>query len=616
MGGPAWTRVADGQWYLHLFDEGQPDVNWDHPEVADEFDAVMRFWLDRGAAGFRIDVAHSLTKDPGYPDAGSTSTRARARSMRAVLGPRRSPPDRTAVATVLDEYEDRMMVAEAWVAAERRPLYLRPDEYHQAFDFDLLAAPWDARQFAAIIDESLSGASAVGSNSTWVLSNHDVVRHATRYGLPTEVDPERWLLDGPHEVLDADRGATRARAAALLTLALPGSVYVYQGDELGLPEAWQLPVEVLQDPIWHDSGHTVKGRDGCRVPIPWEPSGLAGLRRRRAMAPATIRVRAPGRRRAGGGSLLDAAPLSTGSGYPEASACSAPAASTATSPGSTSASTSSHSDRADGFAASSTWVTPLSCRPTARCCWPRSDQRRPLPPDTPSGSPDEAEGMEIVTKQGHPDFLDLPWEQPLAEWTDSRLVKMAHGISRHIVRFVRFGDRVYALKATGVVAAHHEYRVLRDLREDHLPVVEPVGVVSDAPNPGDGVLITRYLDFSLPYWYLLGRDDQALADRLMDAGVVLLVRLHLEGVYWGDCSLSNILWRRDAGAMMAYLVDAETTERHATIGDRMRANDVDIAVENVIGGLMELQASGRIVYEIDHLGIAEIAADPIRGAVG
>ncbi len=213
--------------------------------------------------------------------------------------------------------------------------------------------------------------------------------------------------------------------------------------------------------------------------------------------------------------------------------------------------------------------------------------------------------MEIVTKQGHPDFLDLPWEQPLADWDDPHLVKMAHGISRHVVRFVRFDDRVYALKATGVVAAHHEYRVLRDMRDDHLPVVEPVGVVSDAPNVGDGVLITRYLDYSLPYWYLLGRGDVSLADRLMDAGVVLLVRLHLEGVYWGDCSLSNILWRRDAGAMMAYLVDAETTERHATIGDRMRANDVDIAVENVAGGLYELIASGRVSDEIDPVAIAE-----------
>jgi len=213
--------------------------------------------------------------------------------------------------------------------------------------------------------------------------------------------------------------------------------------------------------------------------------------------------------------------------------------------------------------------------------------------------------MQIVTKQGHPDFLDLPWDEPLAEWEHSRLVKMAHGISRHVVRFVRFDDRVYALKATGIVAAQREYRVLRDLRDEHLPVVEPVGVVSDAPNPGDGVLITRYLDYSLPYWYLLGRGDASLADRLMDAGVVLLVRLHLEGVFWGDCSLSNILWRRDAGEMMAYLVDAETTERHDTIGDRMRTYDLEIAVENIAGGLFELQASGRIDDDIDPVAMAE-----------
>jgi hypothetical protein len=213
--------------------------------------------------------------------------------------------------------------------------------------------------------------------------------------------------------------------------------------------------------------------------------------------------------------------------------------------------------------------------------------------------------MEIVTKQGHPDFLDLPWDVPLLDWDEPRLVKMAHGISRHVVRFVRFDDRVYALKATGIVAAQREYRVLRELRDDHLPVVEAVGVVADAPNPGDAVLITRYLDYSLPYWYLLGRGDASLADRLMDAGVVLLVRLHLEGVFWGDCSLSNILWRRDAGEMMAYLVDAETTERHATISDRMRTYDLDIAVENIAGGLFELQASGRISDDVDPVLIAE-----------
>ncbi len=274
FGGPAWTRVPDGQWYLHLFDESQPDVNWNHADVGDEFDAVMRFWLDRGAAGFRMDVAHALTKAPGYPDAGLDVNDGKA-TTDAV--PYLDRDDLHSIVRrwrrVLDEYDGRMMVAEAWVAAERRPLYLRSDEYHQAFDFDLLSAPWDAKQFTTIIDDSLRAANAVGSNSTWVLSNHDVVRHATRYGLPAGVEPGRWLLDGPHDLLDAERGLRRARAAALLTLALPGSVYVYQGDELGLPEAWRLPLDVLQDPIWHDSGHQVKGRDGCRVPIPWEPTG-------------------------------------------------------------------------------------------------------------------------------------------------------------------------------------------------------------------------------------------------------------------------------------------------------------------------------------------------------
>ncbi len=274
FGGSAWTRVPDGQWYLHLFDESQPDVNWDHPAVADEFEAVMRFWLDRGAAGFRIDVAHSLTKAPGYPDAGLDVNDGKATTDPVPYLDRDDlHPIVRRWRRVLDEYDGRMMVAEAWVAVERRPLYLRSDEYHQAFDFDLLTAPWDAKQFVAIIDESLRAAQAVGSNSTWVLSNHDVVRHATRYGLPPGVEPGLWLLDGPADLLDAERGAARARAAALLTFALPGSVYVYQGDELGLPEAWDLPVDVLQDPIWNDSGHTVKGRDGCRVPIPWEPTG-------------------------------------------------------------------------------------------------------------------------------------------------------------------------------------------------------------------------------------------------------------------------------------------------------------------------------------------------------
>jgi alpha-glucosidase len=274
FGGPAWTRVEDGQWYLHLFDESQPDVNWEHPDVVAEFESVMRFWLDRGAAGFRIDVAHGLAKAPGYPDAGVEINDGKGGVDPLPYADRDEiHPIVRRWRRLLDEYGDRMMVAEAWVHAARRPLYLRPDEYHQAFDFDLLTAPWDAAAFRAIISDSIAFAREVGSNPTWVLSNHDVVRHATRYGLPNDIDPSAWLLDGPHDVLDEVRGARRARAAALITLGLPGSAYIYQGDELGLPEVWDLPTEVLQDPVWHDSGETVKGRDGCRVPVPWEPTG-------------------------------------------------------------------------------------------------------------------------------------------------------------------------------------------------------------------------------------------------------------------------------------------------------------------------------------------------------
>lgn len=275
FGGSAWTRVADGEWYLHLFDESQPDVNWEHPDVRAEFESVMRFWLDRGAAGFRIDVAHGLVKAPGYPDVRDPR-RTDARSWY----PDHPYWDRDEIhpiveswRRVLDEYDDRMMVAEAWVRADRRVRYLRAGAYHQAFDFDLLMASWDADEFATIIGAAITEAAAVGSSPTWVLSNHDVVRHPTRYGLPVDVDPERWLLDGPHDALDEEVGDRRARAAALLTLALPGSTYLYQGDELGLPEVWDLPLDVLDDPVWERSQHTRKGRDGCRVPIPWEPTG-------------------------------------------------------------------------------------------------------------------------------------------------------------------------------------------------------------------------------------------------------------------------------------------------------------------------------------------------------
>lgn len=213
--------------------------------------------------------------------------------------------------------------------------------------------------------------------------------------------------------------------------------------------------------------------------------------------------------------------------------------------------------------------------------------------------------ISMIARGGHPDFLDLPWERPLAEWDHPRLVKMAHGISRHVVRFVRYDDRVYALKETGEVAAHKEYNVLVELRHEHLPTVEPVGVITESHAPGGAVLITRYLDFSLPYWYILGREGPALADKLIDAGVVLMVRLHLDNVFWGDCSLSNTLFRRDAGALMAYLVDAETSELQGSISDQMREHDVEIAQENFVGGLLNLQADGRVDADVDPFAIAE-----------
>ena len=259
FGGPAWTRVEDGQWYLHLFAPEQPDLNWEHPEVHAEFLSVLRFWLDRGVDGFRIDVAHGLVKDQAFPDLSHTQVKMLA-SQKTANHPHW---DRDAVHDVyrewrgvLDEYDgQRVGVAEAWVdTPQRMALYVRPDELHQAFNFDFLKAEWSARSLRQVIDSSLQATRAVEATTTWVLSNHDVQRHVTRYG-------------------GGEKGVRRARAATLLMLALPGSVYLYQGEELGLPEVLDLPDDVLEDPTWERSGHTERGRDGCRVPIPWTPDG-------------------------------------------------------------------------------------------------------------------------------------------------------------------------------------------------------------------------------------------------------------------------------------------------------------------------------------------------------
>lgn len=275
FGGSAWDRLDDGEWFLHLFDQTQPDLNWENPEVIAEFKSIFRFWLDRGVDGFRVDVAHGIAKDMEYPDVEETGV-----LLASALTTNHPFWDRDDVhpiiqgwRAILDEYDQTMMVAEAWVAPDRLPLYLRSDEYHQSFNFDFLSAEWDAEEMQEVLSRSIDAAKAVGAAPTWVLSNHDVVRHTTRYGLPKGTDWRSWLLDGPHDILDPALGLARARAGVMMMLAIPGGVYLYQGEELGLPEVWDLPLDVLDDPVWEQSGHKSKGRDGCRVPLPWTESG-------------------------------------------------------------------------------------------------------------------------------------------------------------------------------------------------------------------------------------------------------------------------------------------------------------------------------------------------------
>jgi alpha-glucosidase len=276
FGGPAWTRTADGQWYLHLFDPGQPDLNWANQEVCDEFDDVIRFWLDRGAGGFRTDVAHALTKDTTYPDLVSVADLSQHRaSGDEYEHPYFERADAHAHfrrwRTILDSYDhEPIMVAEAWAATSARlATYIRPGEFNQAFNFFFLETPWEATTMVSIIETSLRTAAEVDNVPTWVLSNHDVMRPATRFGLPPDVEQHDWLARGDRDLLDPAAGRRRALAASMLAMALPGSIYLYQGEELGLPEVHDLPAEVLDDPIWRRSGNTMKGRDGCRVPMPW-----------------------------------------------------------------------------------------------------------------------------------------------------------------------------------------------------------------------------------------------------------------------------------------------------------------------------------------------------------
>jgi alpha-glucosidase len=281
FGGPAWTRTKDadgqpGEWFLHMFSPRQPDLNWDFPEVRTEFVDILRFWLDRGVDGFRIDVAHGLVKEPSLPD--WPHVRGRLIDFEGDH-PRIPMYDQDGVHDIyrewhrtLEEYGgQRILVAEAYVAPEwRLARYLRPDEMQQAFNFEFLVADWDATAFRNIVTSTLNSVRSVAAAATWVLSNHDVVRHPSRYGMPSDFPIGPGLrAAGPQP--DEALGLRRGRAATLLLLALPGGAYLYQGEELGLPEQGLIPDELRQDPGFHRGGGGGSGgRDGCRVPIPWE----------------------------------------------------------------------------------------------------------------------------------------------------------------------------------------------------------------------------------------------------------------------------------------------------------------------------------------------------------
>lgn len=276
FGGKAWTRLhdADGnpeQWYLHLFDTTQPDLNWDDERVREGFDNILRFWLDLGVDGFRVDVAHSLVKAPGLPDDDA--------DYRMISGGQGPMWDQDGVhevyrrwRAILDSYEDdRILVAEAWVDnADRLALYLRADEMHTAFNFGFLTCEWDAEHYREQIETSLAADAKVGAPTTWVLSNHDTMRHTSRLGREDEPGVHKEFLGPGDPQPDEGLGLRRARAATMLELALPGSAYIYQGEELGLPDHTTLPHEYRQDPAWFQSNHEELGRDGCRIPLPWD----------------------------------------------------------------------------------------------------------------------------------------------------------------------------------------------------------------------------------------------------------------------------------------------------------------------------------------------------------
>ena len=286
FGGSAWEPVGDGWFYFHIFAPEQPDFNWDNPQVREDFLTTLRFWSDHGVDGFRVDVAMALAKDLSEPLPSAAELAA------IPIGPTHPLYDRDEVDEiyagwrgVFNEYDPpRVAVAELWAEpSPRKARYATEASLGQAFFFDLMHAGFSARRVHRAITDVLGWTAESGSAPTWVLANHDNVRQATRFGLP-DVDSDdpwagpdrdrRWLLTGGVDpVEDVALGRARAQAMAMLMLALPGSAYLYQGEELGLREVADIPAQARQDPIFFRSPGFNVGRDGCRVPLPWTSDG-------------------------------------------------------------------------------------------------------------------------------------------------------------------------------------------------------------------------------------------------------------------------------------------------------------------------------------------------------
>ena len=284
FGGSAWTRVPDGQWYLHMFTVEQPDWNWKNPDVRADFIKTLHFWLDHGADGFRVDVAHGLAKDLDRDDLDDFK----------IIGDEMHYADGTHPLydrnevhdiyrewrKVFNEYDPpAFAVAEAWVPPEHQYRYASPEELGQVFNFEFAKKDWIRNDMHLAIEEGIAAAERSGSTSTWVMSNHDIPRHVSRYGLPQVPAAAHhqlakdWLLrNGTSYHEDRELGTKRARAAIMMELALPGSAYIYQGEELGLPEVADIPWDELEDPTAFNRvrDQIEKGRDGCRVPLPWK----------------------------------------------------------------------------------------------------------------------------------------------------------------------------------------------------------------------------------------------------------------------------------------------------------------------------------------------------------